>query len=198
MVFFATTKKLSMEVESLHFPIFSTKCLECKIKKCNGHGNFKKWSWKSHGQIFCQVRGTMRPSFTLIYQTHTLFPSPHPTHIIDPNPRPPLTKPQTQYCLSVCAGRVRGVSISGRGLVVEVWVWGQAPPSRPPLSLHYEQLISGAGRRRSSSRHVSTCPPTYWLHLGRTCQPYPCPPCYALPLPTQGGYSVWKRLPTVV
>ena len=39
-----TAKKLSSNLESLHFPMFLTKCWECKIRK---------WSWK----IFCQVCG---------------------------------------------------------------------------------------------------------------------------------------------
>ena len=36
--FFATTEKLSICVESLHFPVFSAKSSECKIKKIDGHG----------------------------------------------------------------------------------------------------------------------------------------------------------------
>ena len=37
-MFFATTEKLNIVVESLHFPMFSTKCSECKINKRDGHG----------------------------------------------------------------------------------------------------------------------------------------------------------------
>ena len=44
--FFATTKKLSINVESLHFQTISAKHRKCKIEKRD-----------SHGKIFCQVCG---------------------------------------------------------------------------------------------------------------------------------------------
>ena len=36
---FVTTKKLSSVLESLHFPTFSAKYRDCKIRKREGHGN---------------------------------------------------------------------------------------------------------------------------------------------------------------
>ena len=46
------TKKFSSDLESLHYPMFSAKCCECKIG-----GKIKKWSGKSQGKIVCQVCG---------------------------------------------------------------------------------------------------------------------------------------------
>ena len=40
-MFFATTEKFSIRVESLHFPMFSAKCWECKIEKRDGHGKLR-------------------------------------------------------------------------------------------------------------------------------------------------------------
>ena len=42
--FFATTKRLSIDVESLHFPTFSA---ECKIEKRDGRGNLRN----GHGKV---------------------------------------------------------------------------------------------------------------------------------------------------
>ena len=50
-VFFPTTKKLSVDVESPHFLTFSAKCCECKIGKRDGHGQ----SRNGHGKNVCQV-----------------------------------------------------------------------------------------------------------------------------------------------
>ena len=55
MSFFATTKKLSINVESPHFPMFSAKCRECKIEKRDSYGKLRndniqmvmEKSWKS-------------------------------------------------------------------------------------------------------------------------------------------------------
>ena len=44
--FFATTKKLSIHVESPHFPMFSTKCCKYKIKKRDGHGKSRNGQGK--------------------------------------------------------------------------------------------------------------------------------------------------------
>ena len=46
-VFFVTTKKLSYDLESLHFLMYSTKRHECKIGKMNGHGK----SRNGHGKV---------------------------------------------------------------------------------------------------------------------------------------------------
>ena len=45
--FFATTKKLSINVESLLFPRFSAKCHKSKIDKRNGHGKLRY----GHGKV---------------------------------------------------------------------------------------------------------------------------------------------------
>ena len=45
-MFFVTAKKLSSNLESPHFPMFSAKCCECKIGKRDGRG-----------KIFYQVCG---------------------------------------------------------------------------------------------------------------------------------------------
>ena len=55
-MFFATTKKLSIEVESLYFPTFSAKRCECKIDKRDGHGKLRNDHGKSW-KIFYQVCG---------------------------------------------------------------------------------------------------------------------------------------------
>ena len=46
---------------------FSTKCLECKIKKRDGHGNLRN----GHEEVITKI---MDKYFVI----HTLFPSPHP------------------------------------------------------------------------------------------------------------------------
>ena len=46
-MFFVTTKKLSSNLESPHFPMFSAKCRECKIEKRDGHGK----SRNGHGKV---------------------------------------------------------------------------------------------------------------------------------------------------
>ena len=44
--FIATTKKLSINLESPHFPTFTAKCYKCKIEKRDGHGK----SRNGHGK----------------------------------------------------------------------------------------------------------------------------------------------------
>ena len=51
--FGVTTKILSSDLESLHFPMFSAKRRKCKIVKRDDLGK----SRNGHGQIFCQVCG---------------------------------------------------------------------------------------------------------------------------------------------
>ena len=45
--YFVTAKKLSSNLESPHFPMFSAKCRECKIGKRDGHGK----SRNGHGKV---------------------------------------------------------------------------------------------------------------------------------------------------
>ena len=52
-IFFATTKKLSIDVDCQHFPTFSAKRRKCKIVKKDVHGKLRN----GNGQIFCQVCG---------------------------------------------------------------------------------------------------------------------------------------------
>ena len=52
-MFFVTAKKLSSNLESPYFPMFSAKCREFKIGKRDGHGK----SRNGHGKIFYQVCG---------------------------------------------------------------------------------------------------------------------------------------------
>ena len=47
LVFFAATKKLSIDVESPHFLTFSAKYHECKIEKRDGHGKLRN----DHGKV---------------------------------------------------------------------------------------------------------------------------------------------------
>ena len=51
-MFFATTKKLSIELESPHFQMFLAKPQECKINKRDGHGKvMEKYVVKSVGSL---------------------------------------------------------------------------------------------------------------------------------------------------
>ena len=45
--FVVTTKKLSSNLESPHFPTFSAKCCKCKIRKKDGYGK----SRNGHGKV---------------------------------------------------------------------------------------------------------------------------------------------------
>ena len=50
---FAAITKSSIDVESLQFPLFSTKCSECKFEMRDGHGKLRNGmekSWKSQGE----------------------------------------------------------------------------------------------------------------------------------------------------
>ena len=59
-MFFATTKKLSIDVENMHFLRFSTKCCEYKKEKRNGHG-------KVMDKYFVKSVGTLPGSWILNY-----------------------------------------------------------------------------------------------------------------------------------
>ena len=50
--FFVTTKKLSGNRESLHFPMFSVRCCECTIGKRDGHGKSRNGQGKVRGKYF--------------------------------------------------------------------------------------------------------------------------------------------------
>ena len=56
---FATTEKLSIRVESPHFPMFSTKCRECKIEKRDGHGKLRNGHGKVTEKHFVKSVGTL-------------------------------------------------------------------------------------------------------------------------------------------
>ena len=56
LFFLATTKKLSSNVESLHF-LIPQNAANAKSRREIWSWKIKKWSWKSHGTIFGQVCG---------------------------------------------------------------------------------------------------------------------------------------------
>ena len=58
-MFFATTEKLSIPVESLHFPMFSAKCCECKNEKRDGHGKLRNGHGKDMDKYFVKSVGTL-------------------------------------------------------------------------------------------------------------------------------------------
>ena len=54
-MFLVTTKKLSSNLESPHFPMFSGKCRECKIGKRDGHEK----SRNGHGKVMEKTLSSM-------------------------------------------------------------------------------------------------------------------------------------------
>ena len=55
-VFLVTTKKLGSDLESPHFPVFrKTLRMQNWKGRCTWSWKIKKWLWKSHGKILCQV-----------------------------------------------------------------------------------------------------------------------------------------------
>ena len=56
---FATTEKLSINVESLHFLMFSAKWRECKIEKRDGHGKSRNGHGKVMEKHFVTSVGTL-------------------------------------------------------------------------------------------------------------------------------------------
>ena len=48
---------MSSNLESLHFLTLSAKYHEGKIQEEIWSWKITKWSWKSHGKIFCEVCG---------------------------------------------------------------------------------------------------------------------------------------------
>ena len=57
-IFCATTKKLSIDLESSHFLTFSAKRCECKIGKRDGHGLSRNGHGKVMGKLFVKSVGT--------------------------------------------------------------------------------------------------------------------------------------------
>ena len=54
-MFFASTKNLSINVDSLHFLTFSAICPRMQNREERQSWKTEKWSWKSHGKICCLV-----------------------------------------------------------------------------------------------------------------------------------------------
>ena len=54
-----STKKLSSDLESLHFPIFSAKCSEFKIGERNVHGKSRNGHGKVMEKYFVKSVGTL-------------------------------------------------------------------------------------------------------------------------------------------
>ena len=59
LLFFVTTKKLSSNLESLHFSTFSAKCCECKIGKKDGYGKSRNGGGKVIDKYFVKCLGTL-------------------------------------------------------------------------------------------------------------------------------------------
>ena len=56
---FITTKKLSSDLESPPFPMFSTKHCECKLWKRDGHGKSRNGQGKVREKYFVKSVGTL-------------------------------------------------------------------------------------------------------------------------------------------
>ena len=66
VIFLVTTKKLSSNLESLHFPMFSAKRHKCKIGKRDGHGKSRNGHGKVMEKCFVKSVGTLHASLTRI------------------------------------------------------------------------------------------------------------------------------------
>ena len=62
-MFFATTKKVSIDVESPHFFTFSTKCHT--LRRETVVDKIEKWSWKSHGKLKSWKKNVVKSVGTL-------------------------------------------------------------------------------------------------------------------------------------
>ena len=60
-IFLVNSKKLSSDLESPHFPMFSAKHCECKIGERNGHGKSRKGHGKVMDKYFVKSVGTLNP-----------------------------------------------------------------------------------------------------------------------------------------
>ena len=58
-IFLVTNKKLSSDLESPHFPMFSAKCCEYKIGKRDGHGKSMNGHGKVMDKYFVKSVGTL-------------------------------------------------------------------------------------------------------------------------------------------
>ena len=58
-MFFVTAKKLISNLESPHFPMFSTKCRECKFGKRDGRGKSRNVHGKVMDKSFVKYVGTL-------------------------------------------------------------------------------------------------------------------------------------------
>ena len=61
--FFVTAKKLSRNLECLHFPMFSAKCRKQKIGKRDGHGKSRNGHGKVMEKYFVKYVGTLIRGF---------------------------------------------------------------------------------------------------------------------------------------
>ena len=57
--FFVTIKKLTSNLESLHFLMFSAKCRVCKIGKTDGHAKSRNGHGKVMEKYFVKYVGTL-------------------------------------------------------------------------------------------------------------------------------------------
>ena len=57
-MYFATTKKLSIDVESLHFPMFSTNATNAKSRREVVMDNYEKYVVKSVGTLQGDIQNT--------------------------------------------------------------------------------------------------------------------------------------------
>ena len=59
LYFLVNTKKLSTDLKSLHFPMFSAKCRKFKIGERNGHGKSRNGHGKFMEKYFVKSVGTL-------------------------------------------------------------------------------------------------------------------------------------------
>ena len=58
-MFFATAKKLSIDVERVNFPMFSAKFYKCKINNKYGHGKLRNGYIKIMGKYLVKSVGSL-------------------------------------------------------------------------------------------------------------------------------------------
>ena len=58
-MYFATTEKFRICVESPYFPMFSAKCCDCKIEQGDGHGKLRNGHGKVIEKYFVKYVGTL-------------------------------------------------------------------------------------------------------------------------------------------
>ena len=62
-------KKLSIDVENLHFPMFSAKCRKCKIAKRDGHGKLTN----GHGKVMGKNVKSLWEPCSILYFSNFFF-----------------------------------------------------------------------------------------------------------------------------